>query len=284
MENIDSIFLDFAKNGDVCSMLAALCKGANINARSPNLFTASIWAAANGNAECLSELIKRGADVNLTADGQRAATQAVAGSYASATSASYVSCLRLILEANKAAAVDLNVDEQDEDGEADILLAARAGNVQCLKLLLEHGADVDLRNSKGLTPTMCSAQNGHTHCLQFLLGRSPDVNAKDAGGNTALILAARYEKLESVALLLDRELNVDLGIENNDGMSAVKWLDKYDHTDWAARIRAEIERFDIDAASSDAKQNQKSDEASSSGMQEQVGVLVEEQPGRAPRL
>lgn len=58
-----------------------------------------------------------------------------------------------------------------------------------LKILLDHGEDIDVRNIKGTTPLMTAAFYGNTNIVKILLERGANVNAQDPDGNTALIHA-----------------------------------------------------------------------------------------------
>ena len=58
--------------------------------------------------------------------------------------------------------------------------AARHGHAEVIKLLLEHGADVDRPDKQGVTAVQTAAENGHHECLRLLLeaGADPDGTCK----------------------------------------------------------------------------------------------------------
>ncbi|MGO9118414.1 MAG: ankyrin repeat domain-containing protein [Desulfomonilaceae bacterium] len=64
--------------------------------------------------------------------------------------------------------------------------AARRGDLQRVKTLLERGADVKAKDEKGTTALMASAEEGHLETMNLLLDRDTDPNAKDNEGWTAL--------------------------------------------------------------------------------------------------
>jgi ankyrin repeat protein len=72
-----------------------------------------------------------------------------------------------------------------------------------LLALLDSGADVNARNDAGYTPLLCAARNGEGEAVRLLLERGADVNAQAEGdGATALHLAVCGGHDEAARLLL----------------------------------------------------------------------------------
>jgi ankyrin repeat protein len=92
-------------------------------------------------------------------------------------------------------------------------VAARRGHVDILSLLLEHGADVDDRNT-GQTPLYRASQSGRLEAGQFLLDRGADINSLDGVGSTPLHVAANYGRVEFAQMLLIRGARIN---EPSDG-------------------------------------------------------------------
>lgn len=78
-------------------------------------------------------------------------------------------------------------------GDQPIHHAARNGDTEIVRQLIEHGADVDARNTRGHTVLYCAGGHGHLETLQLLLDRGADPDAKftDEGG-TLLDWLAEY--------------------------------------------------------------------------------------------
>ncbi len=86
----------------------------------------------------------------------------------------------------------------------------------CAKLLLAHGARVQVRGRDGETALM---QFSDLDLMQDLIRRGVDVNAADTYGLTALMLRATDGNTSAVKLLLDRGAKVNL--KDNEGNSAL---------------------------------------------------------------
>ena len=72
-----------------------------------------------------------------------------------------------------------------------IISAADCGNVDKLREVLSRGDDVNTVDSdNGDTATIRAAYRGHAECLRMLLDKGANVNMVSHNGNTATILAA----------------------------------------------------------------------------------------------
>ncbi|CAF3835328.1 unnamed protein product [Rotaria magnacalcarata] len=80
--------------------------------------------------------------------------------------------------------------------------AAVAGNSEKLKLLIENGTNVNLKDSKGLRPLHFAAWQGRTESVFILLRAGANVNEQSFEGDTSLHLASQYGHHEIVQLLL----------------------------------------------------------------------------------
>ena len=94
------------------------------------------------------------------------------------------------------------------DGLAALHLAAEAGHVSVVELLLQHGATVDITTPDGDTPLHMAAAHGHTSVVEQLLlaGARPDAPRPRLHGDeapaTALAVAVYNRQLEAAATLV----------------------------------------------------------------------------------
>jgi hypothetical protein len=97
-----------------------------------------------------------------------------------------------------------DINARDDYGWTPLLSASgghhfKDGSV--LRLLLEHGADINVQGPIGQTPLYWASYNGVLEVVRLLLGHGADVGAKDIFGQTALQYAADKGHDEIVKLL-----------------------------------------------------------------------------------
>ena len=85
-------------------------------------------------------------------------------------------------------------------GATPLMNAGAVGSIDAMKLLLDHGAGVNLTSSNGATALMWSVTD--IEKVRLLLARGADVNAASNRGRTALHLAARSDASAPVVKLL----------------------------------------------------------------------------------
>src|SRR5437879_5581913 len=68
----------------------------------------------------------------------------------------------------------------DGHGDQPIHHAARNGDTEIVRLLIEHGADVNAKNTRRHTVLYCAGGHGHLDTLQLLLNEGADRAAQDA--------------------------------------------------------------------------------------------------------
>ena len=79
--------------------------------------------------------------------------------------------------------------EFDEAGSTAVHKAAANGHLDVLKLLIQHGGDVELADISGCTPLHVAARNGHLTCVKYLVLQGADFRMKSKKGNTAMVMA-----------------------------------------------------------------------------------------------
>src|SRR3972149_11117650 len=103
-----------------------------------------------------------------------------------------------------------NVNSRTALGETALMLAALRGDLEVVRQLLVHGAEVN--PSGNWTPLIYAAVKGSVEISRLLLAYGADINATvDSNGLTALMMAAREGHADLVALLLSLARNKGLG-------------------------------------------------------------------------
>jgi len=77
-----------------------------------------------------------------------------------------------------------------------LIFAAREGDVESTKYLLDAGADIDQTSQYGWTPLLSATNNRHYQLATNLIERGADVNLANKGGWTPLYLATDNRNIE----------------------------------------------------------------------------------------
>ena len=121
----------------------------------------------------------------------------------------------------------------DRDGCIPLHMAARAGSLPCLKILIRYKSRVDHKDSCGNTALHYTCKSGTTalqytcksntytrnylRCAEWLLASGADIDAEDVTGKTPLRVCIETSNVESALLLLDRGARMDS--RTKDGMT-----------------------------------------------------------------
>src|SRR5262245_31052920 len=132
---------------------------------------------------------------------------------------------------------DRGLDGMLTTGTTPLLRAAKAIDAPAIKVLLAHGADISLANSRGMTPIMAAAGLGSVDAdtrgfylsedtqqraiesLTLLIKAGGDVNSKDSRGLTPLHEASRWGWNDVVTFLVQN--GADLNVKDNRGLTPV---------------------------------------------------------------
>ena len=98
---------------------------------------------------------------------------------------------------------------RDNRGETPLHIALRRGEESHVRVLLDHGAEVNTRDDKGRTPLHEAADCLRIGQMEFLLSRGADANARDNRGETPLHVALRRGEESHIRVLLDHGAEID---------------------------------------------------------------------------
>ncbi|MGY8813816.1 MAG: ankyrin repeat domain-containing protein [Gammaproteobacteria bacterium] len=156
----ESILMNCARTGATNAVSALLDAGADANIAESNMgLTALMWAAEGGHSEIVQLLIDNGADVTKT-------TKASADKLPN-------TCR-------------ICAWKPSPGGFTALMYAARGGDVQTARLLLEAGADINQFTAEHGNSLVLASASGHENLALFLLASGSDTESKDENGVTAL--------------------------------------------------------------------------------------------------
>ena len=171
--------------------------GLDLNQKDNRQFTPAAFAAVVGNLDILKLLRNGGADLSIRVftDNQTLIMQAIRNNQTEVVD-------YLIGEG-------LDVNAVDSDGFSSLAYAAELGNVAIVESLLDAGADIDFLNTEDERPALYQAtRSNRTDIAILLLQRGAQVNIKTSRGFTSTYLAVEVGKFGFLNIFL---LKVILG-------------------------------------------------------------------------
>ncbi|KAL3492053.1 ankyrin repeat-containing domain protein [Aspergillus germanicus] len=225
-----------------------LAKGVPANSDNPEDRSALVAALMVGNLPAAQLLLDAGADTNVHIDGDEQFTEkgketlllwAAARNHPEtvrfllergwdvngnsvgfgtpplgyAAANNAVDCMRVLIE------FGADLEYCDVDGFTSLYHAAWGGNPEALQILLDAGADPDPLDPYGNSPLIRAAAKSH-EVTRLLVEAGVDVNEQSNAGSTALINAAARDQPESVHLLIQHGADLEMRLQ---GRAALAW-------------------------------------------------------------
>jgi ankyrin repeat protein len=117
-----------------------------------------------------------------------------------------------------------DVNLADVKGQSALMIAAQwqDGDEAIIKLLLQHGADINLVDVQGQSALMITAQrqDGNEAIIKLLLHCGADVNLVDVKGQSALLICVQLLHVKAAELLL--QYGADVNAVDKEGKTVVK--------------------------------------------------------------
>ncbi len=176
----ETLLMRCASTGDPVAVRALLAHGADVDASEPSSGqTALMWAAANRHPAVTRVLLEHDAAVGARTRTVRQLRGVGLRSTTSPAGATFF----------------------DAGGFTALLFAARHGDIESARLLLDAGADVNEPAADGNGPLVLAAVSGQGRLAEFLLERGADPHAAGAGYNALHAAVLRADPALLQALL-----------------------------------------------------------------------------------
>lgn len=211
-----------------------LDRGADLHKVNAGNLSALTWAISQDRREAVLLLMSAGMDVN-------APNQRESEYFRGSTPIRYAIMHRLSEMTRLLVAHGARVDVRDVRGQTPLHWATRHSSPDVMRVLLDAGADVNAVDVMQRTPLMSVVddilvkQEVHLSCVRLLLESGADVNARAEHGKTALMMAAGRGHTEIVKLLL--EAGADIEATDEHGFSALAAAAQDGHAEVVALLK-----------------------------------------------
>ncbi|KAL3109407.1 hypothetical protein niasHT_015252 [Heterodera trifolii] len=176
---------------------------------------ALIVSIMEGHTEIAALLLEKGADVHQTTLGRvNNVTMAITPLWIAVNMLHLELCRVLI-------AHGANVDLGSDSSLTPLLLACDKGSTPIVTLLVENGANVNLGDSEGATPIMITSRSGRIELVRFLLSHGANVEQMDYSGTRFALLDAAANGHLEVCRLLVEEWAADVNQQAIEGITAL---------------------------------------------------------------
>lgn len=214
---------DAARKGDLKKVQEILASDPKaVDAKDKNGDTPLHLAALHGNYKVAEALIAAGANVNLKNSYPTFKADDLGQFFSSSNHADPVKLLGMSASSRSDELNTQQVSSQSykDNGYTPLALAVFAtDHSKMIQLLVEHGADVNLRGASGTTPLYWAVLRDQKDDEKYLLDHKADPNLANLFGDTPLICAVQLSYLSLVPPLVDH--GADVNAQNQSLMRAL---------------------------------------------------------------
>lgn len=226
--------LSYAARADEKSeeIMKLIIQEIDVNLVDSDGWTPNFYAIEVGNTDVVKILLEHGADVELKDMQGRKPLSYAAGADVELPQSQCLTCLfystgvvrnnERLLKVLELLIQDNDINLVDVDGCTPIFYAAEVGNTGAVRLLLQYGADPNLKDNQDQPLLSYAARaNCNSEEVMTLIIQDIDVNFADSDGWTPIVHAANVGNIDAVVFLLDH--GADSRLKNSQGHTSLSY-------------------------------------------------------------
>ena len=125
------------------------------------------------------------------------------------------------------------IEKKHDIGNTPLKTASSKGNIEIVKILLQHKASIDEANNRGFTPLMSAAEGGHLDVVMLLLEHNANLQLTTNDGATALYIAIQYGQKDVVETLVSSGDKINkLDFKNYTALHCAARNGKHEIVEW----------------------------------------------------
>lgn len=213
---------------DAAKMQLLLDRGANVNARAQNRFSALMVAAQyQDSTAAINLLLDRGAEVGPPAEG--GAPVFNANPFFLASYAGNAAVLKRLRDAG--AKIDEPMTLIGTSRTTPLLGAFKFGDEEVARMLFDLGTPIEFADGNGITMLGRAALNNEVAMAKTLIDRGANVNVVDKLGMTPLLWAASMDFADPAMIEMLVKAGANADARNRDGLTALDLARTYNHAE-----------------------------------------------------
>lgn len=240
----ETVLMTAARTGSPAVIEQLLVHGALVDARDAEYRQSALMIAARENHPAAVALLTRyGAEVNLQTR--------IGPAMVHIPPCKGTGCGSEGVGINRSGVPDRGERYEQKGGMSALLYAAREGNTDVARILIEAGADIEATEINGIGPLLMALLNNQLDTAYLLLDRGARVNVEDFWGRTPLFAAVDYRNLalnssleddpqtnyverEPVFVMIERllEAGADVNARTREWPPEKKWLYALNDVTW----------------------------------------------------
>ncbi|AUV58150.1 ankyrin repeat protein [Bandra megavirus] len=120
-----------------------------------------------------------------------------------------------------------NMADDDQTPLMAAMTTSSRTNLAIVNLLLDNGAEINLRNRFGKTALILAVINDNDHLVNILLDKGANVNAQDNTGRTAIMYAVIYDSMPIANKLI--QYGAKITIKDTTNKTAINLTKKWNN-------------------------------------------------------
>ena len=144
---------------------------------------------------------------------------------------------------------DIDVRDDENDGETGLYHACKNGRIHIVELLLQSGADVDAGDYNDVSPLIIATQMNRMDIVDMLMAAGANLDMRSSYGTAAIHIAAQYNRTEIAKDLIEHRANINL--KTSESKTAVFIALEEGHREMAKlllNMGAKVSRVEYNAA------------------------------------
>ncbi|XP_025198184.1 ankyrin repeat, SAM and basic leucine zipper domain-containing protein 1-like [Melanaphis sacchari] len=199
-EDFESTLINACVTNNLSEITRALNSGTvNVNSYLNNSWTALMNAAFNGSLDAVKFLLQNGADPLIDYDSHNV-IMCLCNCIRVSDELDLLNCVKLLVNFD-----EIDINSKDRTGLTALMYACSNGWLKLVEFLVNHGADMELRNYQfGETALFFAVRYNHVHIVKYLLSKGADKDVTNKKRQTVYEIA-KNKNMVAILKLLNKD-------------------------------------------------------------------------------